>query len=316
MRIVITGGAGFIGSHLCDRFLSEGHEVIALDNLITGSADNVAHLLGNGRFQFVQQDVTKYIRVDGPVDVVMHFASPASPKSYMEFPIQTMKVGSLGTHNALGLARAKGATFFLASTSEVYGDPERHPQPEAYWGHVNPIGPRAVYDEAKRFAEAMTMAYHRFHKVDTRIVRIFNTYGPRMALDDGRVVPNFVGQALRHEPLTVYGDGQQTRSFTYVDDLVEGIHRLLRSHEHEPTNIGNQVELSILQFAHLVNALTDNPGGIVFKDARSENDPQVRRPDISKAQRLLGWEPKVPVEEGLRRTIDWFAQRMGVAAST
>ena len=315
MRIVISGGAGFIGSHLCDRFLAEGHEVIALDNLITGSADNVAHLHGNPRFQFVQHDITKYIQVDGPVDVVMHFASPASPKSYMEFPIQTMKVGSLGTHNTLGLARAKVATYMLASTSEVYGDPEQHPQPESYWGHVNPIGPRACYDEAKRFAEALTMSYHRFHQVDTRIVRIFNTYGPRNALDDGRVVPNFIGQALRHEPLTVYGDGQQTRSFTYVDDLVEGIYRLLNSRENLPVNLGNPVELSILQFAHLVNALTDNPAGIVFKNARSEDDPQVRRPDITRAQRLLGWEPKVPVEEGLRRTIDWFAQRMGVAQS-
>ncbi len=313
MRIVITGGAGFIGSHLCDRFLSEGHEVIALDNLITGSADNIAHLRDHERFQFAQQDVTEYISIDGPVDVVMHFASPASPKSYMEFPIQTMKVGSLGTHNTLGLARAKGAKYFLASTSEVYGDPEVHPQPESYWGHVNPIGPRACYDEAKRFAEAMTMAYHRFHNVDTRIVRIFNSFGARMALDDGRVVPNFVGQAIRHEPLTVYGDGQQTRSFTYVDDLVEGIHRLLMSDEHEPTNIGNPVEMTILQFAHLVNALTDNPAGIVFKDARSEDDPQVRRPDISKAQRLLGWAPQVPVEEGLQRTIAWFQQKMNLA---
>jgi len=295
-------------------FLSEGHEVIALDNLITGSADNIAQLKGNERFQFLLHDVTQYIRIDGAVDVVIHFASPASPKSYLELPIQTMKVGSLGTHNTLGLARAKGAKYFLASTSEVYGDPEQHPQSESYWGHVNPIGLRAVYDEAKRFAEAMTMAYHRFHNVDTRIVRIFNTYGPRNALDDGRVVPNFVGQALRHEPLTVYGDGQQTRSFTYVDDLVEGIHRLLMSNEVEPTNIGNPVEMTILQFAHLVNALTDNPSGIVFKDARSQDDPQVRRPDISKAQRVLGWEPRVPVEEGLRRTIDWFSQRMGIAS--
>ncbi len=310
MRIVITGGAGFIGSHLCDRFLADGHTVVAMDNLVTGSTDNIAHLAGHERFRFIKQDVTEYIFIDGPVDVVMHFASPASPVSYLELPIQTLKVGALGTHKTLGLARAKKAKYLLASTSEVYGDPQVHPQPESYWGHVNPVGPRGVYDEAKRFAEAMVMAYHRAHGLDTRIVRIFNTYGPRNALDDGRVVPNFVGQALRHEPLTVYGDGRQTRSFTYVDDLIEGIYRLLMSDEHEPTNIGNPEELSILQFAHLVNALTDNPAGIIFKDARSADDPQVRKPDINKARRVLGWEPTVPVEEGLRRTIEWFQKRM------
>ena len=310
MRIVITGGAGFIGSHLCDRFLAEGHSVIAMDNLVTGSTDNIAHLAGHERFRFIKQDVTEYIFIDGPVDAVLHFASPASPASYLDLPIQTLKVGALGTHKTLGLARAKQAKYFLASTSEVYGDPQVHPQPESYWGNVNPIGPRGVYDEAKRFAESMVMAYHRFHDLDTRIIRIFNTYGPRMALDDGRVVPNFVGQAIRHEPLTVYGDGQQTRSFTYVDDLVEGIHRLLMSNETEPTNVGNPEEFTILQFAQLVNTLTDNPAGIVFKDARSADDPQIRKPDISKAQRVLGWSPRVPVEEGLQRTIEWFAKRM------
>jgi dTDP-glucose 4,6-dehydratase len=314
MRILITGGAGFIGSHLCDRFLTEGHTVVAMDNLITGSVDNIAHLAGHERFRFIKQDVTEYIFVDGSVDVVMHFASPASPVSYLDLPIQTLKVGALGTHKTLGLARAKKARYFLASTSEVYGDPKVHPQPETYWGHVNPIGLRGVYDEAKRFAEAMVMAYHRFHNLDTRIVRIFNTYGPRMALDDGRVVPNFVGQAIRHEPLTVYGDGQQTRSFTYVDDLVEGIYRLLLSNEHEPTNLGNpNTELNMVQLAHLINTLADNPAGIVFKDSRSADDPQVRRPDISKAQRILGWEPKVPAEEGMHRTIEWFKKKMNVA---
>ncbi|MBI5878948.1 MAG: SDR family oxidoreductase [Chloroflexi bacterium] len=313
MRIVITGGAGFIGSHLCDRFLAEGHAVVAMDNLITGSIDNVAHLAGHERFRFIKQDVTEYIYIDGPVDVVMHFASPASPASYLELPIQTLKVGALGTHKTLGLARAKKARYFLASTSEVYGDPKIHPQPETYWGNVNPIGPRGVYDEAKRFAESMTMAYHRFHGLDTRIVRIFNTYGPRMALSDGRVIPNFVGQALRHEPLTVYGDGKQTRSFTYVDDLVEGIYRLLMSNEHEPTNIGNpNTELSMIEAAQLINRLSGNPAGIVFKDMRSTDDPQVRRPDITKARQVLNWEPGVSAEEGLGRTIEWFRKRMNV----
>ena len=313
MRIIITGGAGFIGSHLCDRFLTEGHTVVAMDNLITGSVDNIAHLAGHERFRFIKQDVTEYIYIDGAVDAVMHFASPASPVSYLGLPIQTLKVGALGTHKTLGLARAKNAKYFLASTSEVYGDPQVHPQPETYWGHVNPIGLRGVYDEAKRFAESMTMAYHRYHGLDTRIVRIFNTYGPRMALSDGRVIPNFVGQALRREPLTVYGDGKQTRSFTYVDDLVEGIYRLLMSDEHEPVNLGNpNTELNMIQLAELINRLADNPAGIVFKDLRSADDPQVRRPDIGKAKRVLGWEPKVLAEDGLRKTLEWFKRKMKI----
>ena len=311
MRILITGGAGFIGSHLCDRFLADGHSVIAMDNLVTGSTDNIAHLAGHERFRFIKQDVTDYIFIDGALDVVMHFASPASPVSYLELPIQTLKVGALGTHKTLGLARAKKARYFLASTSEVYGDPKIHPQPETYWGNVNPIGPRGVYDEAKRFAESMVMAYHRFHDVDSRIVRIFNTYGPRMALDDGRVVPNFVGQALRHKALTVYGDGQQTRSFTYVDDLVTGIYALLMSDEHEPVNLGNpDTELTMLQLAELINTLSRNPAGIVYQDMRSADDPQVRRPDITKARKILKWEAQVSAEEGMRRTIEWFKQRM------
>jgi dTDP-glucose 4,6-dehydratase len=310
MRVVITGGAGFIGSHLCDRFLAEGHTVVAMDNLITGNIDNIAHLAGHERFRFIKQDVTEYIFIDGPVDVVMHFASPASPKSYMELPIQTLKVGALGTHKTLGLARAKKAKYFLASTSEVYGDPKVHPQPESYWGNVNPIGPRGVYDEAKRFAESMVMAYHRFHGLDTRIVRIFNSYGPRLALDDGRVVPNFIGQAIRNEPLTVYGNGQQTRSFCYVSDLVEGIYRLLMSDEHEPVNLGTAHEMTILAFAQLINEIAENPGGIVFKDARSADDPQVRKPDLTKAKTLLQWEAKVPIDEGLRRTIESFKPRI------
>jgi dTDP-glucose 4,6-dehydratase len=311
MRILITGGAGFIGSHLCDRFLADGHTVIAMDNLVTGSTDNIAHLAGQERFRFIHQDVTEYIFIDGPLDVVMHFASPASPASYLELPIQTLKVGALGTHKTLGLARAKQARYFLASTSEVYGDPKIHPQPETYWGNVNPIGLRGVYDEAKRFAESMVMAYHRFHGIDTHIVRIFNTYGPRMALDDGRVVPNFVGQALRHKPLTVYGNGQQTRSFTYVDDLVAGIYQLLMSEEHEPVNLGNpDTELNMIQLAELINKLAGNPAGIVYQDLRSADDPQVRRPDITKARRILAWEPRVSAEEGMRRTIEWFTQKM------
>ena len=311
MRILITGGAGFIGSHLCDRFLADGHSVIAMDNLVTGSTDNIAHLAGHERFRFIKQDVTDYIFIDGALDVVMHFASPASPASYLELPIQTLKVGALGTHKTLGLARAKKARYFLASTSEVYGDPKIHPQPETYWGNVNPIGPRGVYDEAKRFAESMVMAYHRFHDVDTRIVRIFNTYGPRMALDDGRVVPNFVGQALHHKPLTVYGNGQQTRSFTYVDDLVAGIYALLMSDEHEPVNLGNSdTELTMIELAELINKLAGNPAGIVYQDLRSADDPQVRRPDITKARRILKWEARVSAEEGMRRTIEWFTQKM------
>jgi dTDP-glucose 4,6-dehydratase len=314
MRILITGGAGFIGSHLCDRFLSEGHSVIAIDNLITGSTRNIQHFAGRDDFTFIKHNVSNYIFVEGDVDVVMHFASPASPSQtaptgYLQLPIQTLKVGALGTLNALGVAKAKNAKFVLASTSEVYGDPLEHPQKESYWGHVDPIGPRSVYDEAKRFAEALTMAYHRTHNVDTRIVRIFNTYGPRMQLDDGRVVPNFVGQALRHEPLTVYGDGSQTRSFCFVTDLVDGIARLLNSNEHDPTNIGNPNEISILEFAKAINLITDNPAGIkIVAGARTQGDPQQRKPDISKAKRVLNWEPKVKLEDGLHKTIEYFAK--------
>ncbi|MGC8839418.1 MAG: UDP-glucuronic acid decarboxylase family protein [Anaerolineae bacterium] len=311
MRILITGGAGFLGSHLCDRFLAEGHEVICMDNLITGNIRNIEHLAGHDRFLFIKHDVTNYIYVSGPIDVVMHFASPASPIDYLRYPIQTLKVGALGTHKALGLALAKRARFVLASTSEVYGDPLVHPQTEDYWGNVNPIGPRGVYDEAKRFAEAMTMAYHRAHGVDTRIARIFNTYGPRMRLDDGRVVPNFIGQALRGEPLTVYGDGTQTRSFCYVSDLIEGLIRLTFSDEVEPVNLGNPEEMTILEFAQRINAMTGNRAGIVFKPL-PENDPRVRRPDISKARRILGWEPKVSFEEGMEKTIAWFRTYLGV----
>ncbi len=315
MRILITGGAGFIGSHLCDRLLADGHRVIAMDNLSTGSIDNIAHLAGNDRFSFIKHDVTDYIYVPGPLDAVLHLASLPSPVDYLEKPIQTLKVGALGTHKTLGLAKEKGARYLLASTSEVYGDPQVHPQPESYWGHVNPIGPRGVYDESKRFAEAMTMAYHRYHHVETRIVRIFNTYGPRMRLDDGRVVPNFVKQALLGQPLTVYGDGSQTRSFCYVDDLVAGILALLMSDEVEPVNLGNPHEFTILDFALLVNDLTGNPGGIVKIDRSSlservEDDPKVRRPDIAKARALLNWEPQVDVREGLTRTITYFRQKV------
>jgi dTDP-glucose 4,6-dehydratase len=310
MRVLITGGAGFLGSHLCDRFLAENHTVIAMDNLITGNTDNIAHLAGHSRFSFIKHDVTNYIFIDGPLDAILHFASPASPVDYLELPIQTLKVGALGTHKALGLARQKSARFLLASTSEVYGDPQVHPQPESYYGHVNPIGPRGVYDEAKRFAEAMTMAYQRYHNVETRIVRIFNTYGPRMRLRDGRVVPNFIQQALRGEPLTIYGDGNQTRSFCYVDDLIEGIYRLLFSEEPEPVNIGNPGEFTIAEFAHIVNDLTDNAGGVISKDMRTQDDPQVRQPDIAKAKAALGWEPKVSLEDGLRRTVPWFREEL------
>jgi dTDP-glucose 4,6-dehydratase len=310
MRVLITGGAGFLGSHLCDRFLAEGHQIIAMDNLITGTTRNIEHLAGRDDFLFVKHDVTNYIYVEGSLDAILHFASPASPIDYLELPIQTLKVGALGTHKALGLAMSKKARFLLASTSEVYGDPLRHPQQEDYWGNVNPIGPRGVYDEAKRFAEALAMAYHRAHGVETRIARIFNTYGPRMRLGDGRVVPNFVGQALRGEPLTVYGDGSQTRSFCYVDDLIEGIYRLLLSDEVEPVNVGNPAEMKILDFAHLVNRLTGNEAGIVYEDYRIPDDPQVRQPDISKARRVLNWEPKVDLEEGLQKTIGWFRGRV------
>lgn len=311
MRILITGAAGFLGSHLSDRFLAEGHEVIGMDNLITGSTDNIVHLAGRPDFTFVKHDVTNYIYLEGPLDAVLHFASPASPIDYLMYPIQTLKVGSLGTHNALGVAKAKGARFLLASTSEIYGDPLVHPQTEDYAGNVDTIGPRGVYDEAKRFAEAITMAYHRAHGVDTRIVRIFNTYGPRMRLDDGRVVPNFIGQALRGESLTVYGDGAQTRSFCYASDLIDGIYRLLMSDFNQPVNIGNPTEMSILQFAHLVNTLTDNPGGIVYKeDQRIKGDPQTRKPDITRARTVLGWNPVVDLADGLQKTIEYFKERV------
>ncbi len=309
MRILITGGAGFLGSHLCDLLLAEGHYVIAMDNLITGTTRNIDHLAGHERFLFVKHDVTNYIYVKGDLDAILHFASPASPIDYLELPIQTLKVGALGTHKALGLALAKKARFLLASTSEVYGDPLKHPQEEDYWGNVNPIGPRGVYDEAKRFAEAMTMAYHRTHGVETRVARIFNTYGPRMRLDDGRVVPNFIGQALRGERLTVYGDGSQTRSFCYVNDMIEGIHKLLLSDEVEPVNLGNPNEMSILDLAQTINAMTGNQSGIVYKPLPVD-DPKVRRPDISKAKRVLGWEPQVNLKEGLEKTVEWFRDRM------
>jgi len=308
-RALITGGAGFLGSHLCDRFLAEGYEVVCMDNLITGDVRNIEHLFHDPSFHFAHQDVTEYIHVPGQLDVVMHFASPASPIDYLELPIQTLKVGSLGTHKALGLAHAKGARFFLASTSECYGDPLVHPQKEDYWGNVNPVGPRGVYDEAKRFAEAMTMAYHRFHGVETRIVRIFNTYGPRMRLNDGRVLPAFMSQALRGEGMTVFGDGSQTRSFCYCDDLVEGIYRLLKSDEVNPTNIGNPSEMTILQFAEKVRELTGSKSEIVFRDL-PEDDPKVRQPDISKARAVLGWEPKVDLQDGLTRTLAYFRERM------
>ncbi|AEN73727.1 UDP-glucuronate decarboxylase [Rhodothermus marinus SG0.5JP17-172] len=313
-RTLITGGAGFIGSHLCERFLAEGHEVICMDNFITGSPDNIAHLIGHERFHFIHHDVTNFIYVEGPLDYVLHFASPASPADYLKYPIQTLKVGALGTHKALGLAKAKGARFLLASTSEVYGDPLVHPQPEDYWGNVNPVGLRGVYDEAKRFAEAMTMAYHRYHGVDVRIVRIFNTYGPRMRLDDGRALPTFMTQALKGEPITVYGDGSQTRSFQYIDDLVEGIYRLLMSDYVGPVNIGNPEEISILEFAKEIIELTGSKSEIVFKPLPAD-DPKVRQPDISLARRVLGWEPKVSRREGLRRTLEYFKQRLGLAGS-
>ena len=302
---VVTGGAGFLGSHLVDRLLREGHEVLAVDNLLTGNERNLDHLRSEKKFRFLRHDVTKFIAVEGPVDFVFHFASPASPIDYLELPIQTLKVGSLGTHNALGLAKAKGATFLLASTSECYGDPLVHPQKEEYWGNVNPIGPRGVYDEAKRFAEAMTMAYHRFHGVNTKIVRIFNTYGPRMRLRDGRVVPAFVGQALRGEPLTIFGEGKQTRSFCFVSDLIEGIYRLSKADFHEPVNIGNPMELTILEFAERIRSITGSKSQIVKKPLPVD-DPQQRRPDITRAKKILGWEPRVSLEDGLKETIRWF----------
>ena len=305
VRVVITGGAGFIGSHLCEWFLRDGHEVICVDNFITGTYANIEAFLSSPRFQLIAHDISRPLYLDGPVDAVLHFASPASPIDYLRYPIQTLKVGSLGTHNALGLARTKNAIFLLASTSEVYGDPQVHPQSEDYWGNVNPIGVRGVYDEAKRFAEAMTMAYHRCHGLRTRIARIFNTYGPRMRLDDGRALPNFMGQALRGEPLTVYGDGSQTRSFCYIDDLVEGIVRLLNTEFAEPVNLGNPEEVTILEFAREILALTGGKSEIVFRPL-PQDDPRVRRPDISRARQLLGWEPKIPRQEGLRRTLEYF----------
>lgn len=317
MRVLITGAAGFLGSHLCDYLISQGHSVIGMDNFITGSPENIAHLAGNPNFSFIKHDVSEYIFVPVNVDAVMHFASPASPNpaspfSYPNLPIQTMKAGALGTHNTLGVAKACGARFLLASTSEIYGDPLEHPQKESYWGHADPIGDRSVYDEAKRFAEALTMAYHRYHNIDTRIVRIFNTYGPRMRLDDGRVVPNFINQALHEEPLTVYGDGQQTRSFCYVDDLIQGIYKLLMSDEHLPVNIGNPSEISILDFASEINRLTGNPAGIVFKkDKRLGDDPQRRQPDITRAKTLLNWQPNTNLQDGLISTIAYFKQKTG-----
>jgi len=304
-RAVVTGGAGFLGSHLCERLLAEGIAVVCVDNLVTGKRENVAHLEARPEFELVLHDVSKPLEIDGEVDFVLHFASPASPIDYLELPIQTLKVGSLGTHNILGLAKAKRARYLLASTSEVYGDPLVHPQDESYWGNVNPVGPRGVYDEAKRFAEAMTMAYHRVHGLETRIVRIFNTYGPRMRPRDGRVVPAFVQQALAGEPMTVFGDGGQTRSFCYVDDLVDGIYRLLLSNEVLPTNIGNPREMTILQFAETIRRLTGSRSEIVFKPL-PEDDPKTRQPDISKARKLLGWEPRVELEQGLERTIAFF----------
>jgi dTDP-glucose 4,6-dehydratase len=304
-RAVITGGAGFLGSHLCERALAEGYEVVCVDNLVTGRLENIKHLIPRGDFEYVEHDISKPFTVEGPVDIILHFASPASPIDYLELPIQTLKVGSLGTHNALGLAKAKGARFLLASTSEVYGDPKEHPQKESYWGNVNPVGPRGVYDEAKRFAEAMTMAYHRYHGVDVRIVRIFNTYGPRMRVRDGRVVPAFVQQALTNEPMTVFGEGQQTRSFCYVDDLIEGIWRLLMSDLLEPCNIGNPHEMTILEFAETIKAAVGSSSPIVFKPLPVD-DPQTRQPDITRARERLGWEPKVALAEGLESTIAYF----------
>lgn len=318
MRILITGAAGFLGSHLCDQLLANGHEVIGMDNFITGSPDNIAHLAGNEKFTFLKRDVSNYIFVPGSVEAILHFASPASPNplspaGYFNLPIQTMKAGALGTHNCLGIAKHNKARFLLASTSEIYGDPDVHPQKESYTGNVDPIGPRAVYDEAKRFAESLTMAYHRYHDVDTRIVRIFNTYGPRMDLEDGRALPNFLKQALLGQPLTVYGNGGQTRSFCYVDDLVDGIIRLLFSEEHLPVNIGNPNEMTILQFAEAINKIVGNKAGITFvPDARSARDPQRRQPDITRAREILNWEPKVNLEEGIEKTVPYFEKKLAL----
>ncbi len=317
MRALITGAAGFLGSHLCERLLKEGHQVIGMDNFITGSPDNIARLAGNPDFLFIRHDVANFIFVPGKVDAVLHFASPASPNpqspfGYTNLPIQTMKAGALGTHNTLGVARAHNARYLLASTSEIYGDPLEHPQKETYWGHVDPIGVRSVYDEAKRFAEALTMAYHRYHGLNTSIVRIFNTYGPRMRLDDGRVVPNFILQALNKQPLTVYGDGQQTRSFCFVDDLVEGIYRLLMSEEHDPVNIGNPCEVTILEFAQTINEILQNEAGIIIKeDLRLGDDPQRRRPDITRAENILHWSPSVDLRTGIEKTYPYFKSKLG-----
>lgn len=308
-KVLITGGAGFLGSHLCDRFLKEGYDVVAMDNLITGNLANIAHLFGVDGFTYVKHDVTNYTFVEGRLDYILHFASPASPIDYLKLPIQTLKVGAMGTHKILGLAKEKGARVLIASTSEVYGDPLIHPQTEDYWGNVNPIGYRGVYDEAKRFMEAMTMAYHRYHGVETRIIRIFNTYGPRMRLDDGRVLPAFMGQALRGEDITVFGEGDQTRSFCYCDDLVEGIYRLLLSDETDPVNIGNPSEITILDFAKEIIELTGSKSKIVYKDL-PQDDPKVRKPDITKARKVLGWEPKIDRAEGLKRTLEYFKEQV------
>lgn len=309
MRILITGGAGFIGSHMTDRLIAEGHQVIAMDNLVTGDVKNIQHHRSNPNFEYIYHDVSNHIHVTGPLDWVLHFASPASPIDYLQLPIQTLKVGAMGTHNALGLAKAKGAKFVLTSTSEVYGDPLVHPQHEEYWGNVNPVGPRGVYDEAKRYAEALAMAYHRQHSIDVRIVRIFNTYGPRNRVNDGRVVPTFINQALHGEPITVFGEGQQTRSFQYVDDLVAGIRRLMEVPFNKPVNIGNPTELTILEFANLILRLTNSRSEIIYRPL-PQDDPKNRKPDISRAREVLGWEPRVPVEEGLQKTIAWYRQLM------
>ncbi len=318
MRLLITGAAGFLGSHLCDRLLAEGHDVVGMDNFITGKRENIAHLSGNEHFSFIRHDVSNYIHVPGKLDAVMHFASPASPNpaspiGYPNLPIQTMKAGALGTHNTLGVALANQARFMLASTSEIYGDPLEHPQRESYWGHVDPIGERSVYDEAKRFAEALTMAYHRFHGVNTCIVRIFNTYGPRMHVDDGRALPNFITQALRGEKLTIYGDGQQTRSFCYVDDLTDGIYMLLVSDIHDPVNLGNPVEMTIEEFAKEIDALVGKKAGLLFeRDRMLPGDPLRRQPDITRARERLGWQPRVELKEGLRKTIPYFKEQLGI----